>query len=250
MIHLGVPTLVQIPLLPDHEYERGNVRKFPSGDVLPIDAEAADRIPVGRRGQRTGLLYHGGWLGHDPHHWPHTVLPLACGAAFETTLLLENELGGGVVPLHVAYDPAPDPRLVGIAETMVDVHVAACRVSDCAVGGMWGVGDHLRRDGLRGAFATHDDAGRHRVASVMEVAGGIFHRHYVGKGLGFEEMVQEQQRLWQSPTWPVCWDVSRNLGNACHRDADGWRCYAVWVRKGGGRYRSRIGGGCSSHGTG
>ena len=225
---------MQIPLLPDDEYERGNVRKFPSGHVLPIQPDAVDALPKGRRGQHHGVLYHGGWLGHDPHHWPHPVLPLASGAASECTLLLEDEQGGDPVPLYVGYDPLPDARLVGIGETMLEEHVAKCREDDLSEGAMWGVGDHLRRDGLRGAFITHDDSSRRRVAAAMEIAGGIFGRHYVGKGLGYEQMVEEQQRLWRSPPWPVCWDVSCDLGNSCHRDPDGWRSYAVWVRSGGG----------------
>ena len=223
------------PLLPDSEWERGNVRKFPSGHVLPIEPDAADALPTGRRGQHHGLLYDGSWLGHDPHHWPHPVLPLASGAASECRLRMEDEEGGcDAVALDVGYEPSPDSRLVGIAETMVEAHVATCREGDGSEGAMWGVGDHLRRDGLRGAFATHDETGRRRVAAAMEVAGGIFERRYVGKGLGYEQMVEEQQRLWQSPPWPMCWDVSCNLGNSSHRDPDGWRSYAVWVRSGGG----------------
>ena len=231
------PLLEQIPMLPESEYERGNVRKFPTGHVFPIEPDAADALPVGRRGQRNGLMYDMEWIGHDPHHWPTTVLPSATGEESEWEMQLEDELGGEDVTLSVGYEAQPDSRLEGCAETLIDCHVAACREGDFAEGAMWGAGDHLRRDGLPGAFATHDEASRRKTSSAMETAGRIFSGHYAGKGLGFEGMLAEQARLWQdgAPDWAVCWDISCNLANASHRDADGWRCYAVWLLAGGGR---------------
>ena len=66
----------------------------------------------------------------------------------------------------------------------------------------------------------------------------MFQKHFAGREVGFEEMVAEQQRLWpprKCPIgWPLCWDASRDLGNAMHVDSDGWRSYAWWGRTGCG----------------
>eukprot|EP00966_Prymnesium_polylepis_P199942 4633813-Prymnesium_polylepis.3 len=61
---------------------------------MSISQDGADAIKVGRRGQRAGLLYDMRFTGHDPHLWPHVVLPDASGRGSERTMMLEDELGG------------------------------------------------------------------------------------------------------------------------------------------------------------
>ena len=60
--------------------------------------------------------------------------------------------------------------------------------------------------------------------------GFLFREVFADKDVGYEEMLEEQQRLWPASAEgrPRHWDFSRNLGNAEHIDPDGWRCYAVW----------------------
>jgi len=50
-------------------------------------------------------------------------------------------------------------------------------------------------------------------------------------GVEFEELLEDQNRLWgaKSRPWPLCWDMSDGLGNAMHVDPDGHRSYAVWL---------------------
>ena len=225
--------------MPESEYPRGNVRRYPSGATISIEADAADNINMGRRHQRKGLLYDESYPGFYPTLWPCVVSPPADGHAGSYRLVLqpgEGEQGEGHV-VDVCYDPRSDDRLLGWAQTAMAEH-APCRTEDMAVGGMVGVGDHLLRDGRLAHFKTAGVASRRRISNLMEGAGGVFQKHFGSRGVGFDEMVREQQRLWPQHKrpigWPLCWDASANLGNAMHDDPDGWRSYAVWRRSGRG----------------
>jgi hypothetical protein len=65
----------------------------------------------------------------------------------------------------------------------------------------------------------------------MEQAGRAFIRRWTGARVEFEQLLEDQQRLWgaKSRPWPLCWDMSDGLGNAMHVDPDGHRSYAVWL---------------------
>ena len=75
-----------------------------------------------------------------------------------------------------------------------------------------------------------DGQDTHELELAKEHMGDLFREVFVGEGVEYEEMLEEQQRLWPASVEgrPRHWDISRNLGNAEHIDPDGWRCYAVW----------------------
>ena len=222
--------------MPEAEYPRGNVQRYPNGATVTIETDAADAIHVGRRGQRSGLLYDESYPGFHPCLWPCVVSPPADGHVGSYRLVLEGGGGGGQV-VDVCYDPHADRRLLGWAQTAMELHVP-CREGDISVGDMVGVGDHLARDGRLVHYKTQGEASRRRVAGLMQGAGGVFEKHFGGRDVGFHDMLHTQQRLWpqrKSPIgWPLCWDASQDLGNARHRDADGHRSYAWWGRSGQG----------------
>ena len=147
--------------------------------------------------------------------------------------------GRGVM-LDIEHDPDVDPRLLRFAHVCMEEHVRV-REQEGSVGGMVGVGEHLRRDGLRGSFVVSSEGARRSVAAGMEAGGHDFARHFGGKGNGWEEVMATQRRLWPkgAPSRPACWNASVDLGNAMHRDFDGAPCFALWMAREGHAGRSR-----------
>ena len=226
----------ELERLHDDEYVRGNVRKYPSGITLPIDVEAADAIRQGRRQQRAGLCYeeHGfdehGFDGFSFCTWPHVFAAPANGSGHHDAMLHGPRGIADATRVSVIYEATPDPKLVGVAKVFWDAH-KICRETDPSAGGMVGVGEHLRRDGHVANFVVTDAAARARVAAGMEQAGQAFGRRWTGAGVEYEQLLENQDRLWgaKSRRWPLCWDMSDGLGNAMHVDPDGHRSYAVWL---------------------
>ena len=225
----------QLELLHSDDYERGNVRKYPSGLTLPIDAAAADNMRQGRRKNRPGLCYQEhGFDGFSPASWPHVFAAPASGFGHHDAMLQQHPGLGtfGYTQVSVIYEAKPNPKLVGVAETFWEAHKPV-RDTDPSAGGMVGTGEHLRRDGHVANFVVADAEARARVAGGMECAGNSFVKRWTGARVGFEELLGHQRRLWgaKSRSWPLCWNMSDGLGNAEHIDPDGYRCYAVWLSK-------------------
>jgi hypothetical protein len=240
-VHAGytLPEEVLVPKRFVEEYPRGNVRRYNDGTTVCIEADSADKIKLGRRYQRKGLLYDERFGGFEPLGWPHVVAPRADGGVGSCRLVLqplEGEEEESTL-VDICYDPRSDDRLLGWAEAAMAEHVP-CRIDEGSQGAMVGVGDHLLRDGRLVHYKTEGEASRRRISNMMEGAGRAFQKHFGGREVGFAEMLHEQQRLWpprRHPIgWPLCWDASRNLGNPAHIDHDGWRCYAWWGRTGSG----------------
>ena len=225
----------QLEVLPSDDYERGNVRKYPSGLTLPIDAAAADNMRQGRRKNRPGLCYEEhGFYGFNPALWPHVFAAPMSGFGYHDAMLQQHpDLGTfGYTQVSVIYEAKPNPKLVGVAETFWEAHKPV-RDTDPSAGGMVGTGEHLRRDGHVANFVVADAEARARVAGGMECAGKAFVKRWTGARVGFEALLGHQRRLWgaKSRDWPLCWNMSDGLGNAEHIDPDGFRCYAVWLSK-------------------
>ena len=225
----------QLEVLPSDDYERGNVRKYPSGLTLPIDAAAADNMRQGRRKNRPGLCYEEhGFYGFNPALWPHVFAAPMSGFGYHDAMLQQHpDLGTfGYTQVSVIYEAKPNPKLVGVAETFWEAHKPV-RDTDPSAGGMVGTGEHLRRDGHVANFVVADAEARARVAGGMECAGKAFVKRWTGARVGFEALLGHQRRLWRTKSrdWPLCWNMSDGLGNAEHIDPDGFRCYAVWLSK-------------------
>ena len=103
-------------------------------------------------------------------------------------------------------------------------------------------------DGDIGIFrAGGGEVGRGAIAQDMATAGEQFGRKFEGQGVGYEDMLADQGRLWKKrrkgegagKTHPLCWDASWDLGNAEHLDRDGHRSYAGWMCRHGHASRSR-----------
>ena len=239
-----------IPTLDEMDYEHGNVRRYINGTSAYLDPELAQLIPKGVRGQRAGLLYDSEVAGFDPLLWPHVL----AGASGGGRWYHQVELGGGGM-LQVTHDPEVGEGMMEVGERWGGSHVP-CRNEEPSNGGMVGVGEHLRRDGQVAPYVLRGgEKGRGEIASDMKSMGGLFVQQFAGRGVGFEQMLQRQGELWRSrhqgdaSAYPLCWDMSWDLGNAEHRDRDGWRSYARWFARQGHASVSRARGGCSSHST-
>ena len=224
----------------DDEYPRGNVRMSSTGQVSTIAQDVADRMKVGRRENRPGLLYDASQPGFEPATWPHVVAaPPTCGSI---RLLLDDGEGKEPTLLTVDYTKDVAPSLTPCTRTVLDEHRHVRDMeSDPGAGYMVGAGMHMRRTGYAGPFYLITAGSKRRVASAMEKAGRDFHRHWVGRGAGYEEMLNLQREAFPkgTPDWPRHWDASQNLGNAMHLDPDGARSYAVWLSEHGHRSRSQ-----------
>ena len=197
-----------------------------------VSPEEADALPVKvGRGNRTGLVYDPSQPGYLVTDAPHVLCAPAHGMGGSHRYTLGGESGVPGSTLTVDYAPMVDPRLHGIGSGMLPLHKDV-RQGDPGAGCMKGVASHLRRDGKVGQFVVvGGEAARRQVASGIEVAGAIFSRHFIGREVGFEGMLDLQRSTWPSgtPPWPQCWAISQNLGNAMHVDPDGARSYAVWL---------------------
>ena len=226
---------------------RGNVLQQPSGRHVEIEPDAADRKKVGKRTQRTGLLYSEGHADFNPAAWPYVVEPVVCedgsrscrvmsggmpvGESWSTCrLVLGSEEEGESSAVYVAYGSV-SARLMRDTEFLLRVH-GACREGD-GVGRMVGIGDHLAYDGHQHAYVTERASDRKSVCAAMEWAGAEFARQFAGRDVGWEEMLAIQRDLWPTgtPPWPQHWDASRDLGNSMHVDPDHARSFAVWMSR-------------------
>lgn len=136
----------------DDEYYRGNVLWRRCGEHVSIEKSDADLLAVGRRGQRSGLLYDSSMPGFEVETWP-----LVCHAGADGRFLLQGEgaaAGVGVHLVDVQRRFETDPRWLGIASDMVAVHSGKVREADISQGCMVGAGMHQSRDGFVREFAV------------------------------------------------------------------------------------------------
>ena len=226
----------------DDDYARGNVRLYPGGMTTEhiVDPDVADAIPMQRRHQRRGLVYHYAYDGFEPTSWPCVIGPPVSRDEPSRHCAYLEGAAGGYEMLYVKYGCDVDPRLWRCTTSVLEEHKGV-RANDECSGGMVGAGDHLRRDGLIGRFVVTDAQARQHVSSALELAGTIFSQQFKGEGVGYEEMLEEQARLWPNgtPRWPMHWDASWDLGNSMHRDADGARSFAIWMSAKGSAGASR-----------
>lgn len=214
---------------PDDEWPRGNVRQAagaPAGrapSMTPIAAKSVDRIPSGGRQQKKGVQYDPSFPGFNVYEFDH-VFDGAVDVYLEGA-----EVGDWPTRLCAFNRPTRDVGLVADMRTIKHGGVD-CRVGDPSRGGMSASGSHLRRDGFEGQYVVRPGQSAHDIAMAQDRASIAFHNTFAGECVGYEEMLLEQSRLWpeSESSRPRHWDVSRNLGNAMHVDADGWRCFAVW----------------------
>lgn len=212
------------------DFHRGNVivtKKKHSTTFRPIAREAADRLARGRRGQRNGLVYHAGYEGFDPDSWQVVV------KANESVRLELAPLVDGAPPTIVDIQRSPattDAELFDITTFAIEEHELVRK--DDGVGGMVGIGDHLAYDGQMHPFVMKNEQKRGALAHKLHSASAQFAKHFSGRGVGWEEMLELQAERWPKPTpkGAKCWDASQDLGNACHTDRDGARSFAVWLR--------------------
>ena len=226
-------TLVVLPLLPEDEVLRGNVRMFPGGRTSSITVEEADRMRVRRRQNRPGLLYDPSVPGCAPCTWPHVIRAPGAGRG-EYGVMLEGCGGAEPTLVDVQYTPTVPTECMAAGDTMLS-QMRAVRGEDTSAGLMVGVGDHMRRTGFMGPFYLTSEGAKRAVAAAVEGAGRALHKGFAGRGVGWEEMLQRQEEAWPrgTPWWPQHWAASEDLGNAMHIDPDGSRSFAVWYAERG-----------------
>jgi hypothetical protein len=98
---------------------------------------------------------------------------------------------------------------------------------------MVGIGDGLGYDGDIHRFVMKNELLRGKLVwDLHYVASMQFAKHFGGRNVGWEDMLQCQYDLWPNPKPKSarCWDASENLGNSCHTDRDNARSFAVWLR--------------------
>lgn len=106
------------------------------------------------------------------------------------------------------------------------------------VGGMFSAGYNVGYKGrispvaLSPRMKKKPSAAADSIKKRLSIAGEIFHEEFSGKNVGFEEMMQLQTDIWPKNRdrlkGPVCWIVSKDLGNPQHVDDDISRSYAGW----------------------
>ena len=102
---------VHVPLLAPEDCYRGNIHRLQSGVSISIGEEAADRLKVGKRSQRYGLLYDETFSSpsFEPSLWPH-VAHISCnGPCAQQKYLLESHEGEATV-VYVGVSDQVDSR--------------------------------------------------------------------------------------------------------------------------------------------
>jgi hypothetical protein len=163
--------------------------------------------------------------------WPYVTHISRNGPCVQKYQLESHE--GEPTDVYVGVRDRVDPRLLDIAHVWLDAQ-RGVRQGDQGEGRMVGVGKHAPYGCLTDFTTIGDEATHRRVCAGMEVAGGLFHKHFSGKGVGFESMLEQQQRLYEGAgrrahAWPMHWSCTSNIGNPMHVDHDEARSYAVWI---------------------
>jgi hypothetical protein len=104
---------------------------------------------------------------------------------------------------------------------------------------MVGIGEHIDRNGVHCNFVIKPELKNQWSSEAKKMminkCGNVFKKHFEGKSVRFEELIQHQKYLWTTDcpdeltNIPQCWNASLNLGNELHKDCDGDRSFAVWV---------------------
>ena len=70
----------------------------------------------------------------------------------------------------------------------------------------------MARDGFQKTYSLRVEADAHELELAKERMGDLFHEVFVGEGVGYEEMLEEQQRLWPASVEgrPRHWDTELN----------------------------------------
>ena len=117
------------------------------------------------------------------------------------------------------------------------------------IGKMIGIGKHI--DQMVGQHCNFVMTKKHRnlwsnikESMTLQKCGEIFKKQFGDKEVGFNEMLEEQKRLWpkecpdELKDEPRTYNGSENLGNEMHRDDDDDRLFPVWVDKMGDELKS------------
>ena len=111
------------------------------------------------------------------------------------------------------------------------------------VGGMFSAGYNVGYKGRISRVAsfaktkkTGLKSGLAKINNLLFMAGKNFHQEFSEMNVGYDEMLQVQEKLWPKnrnyPNGPASWIVSKNLGNPEHIDNDLSRSYAGWFTNG------------------
>jgi hypothetical protein len=119
--------------------------------------------------------------------------------------------------------PLTDAKLFDITATAINEH-NLLRTDD-GVGDMVGIGDHLGYDGDMHPFVMKNKLLRGKLSRHLHFASMLFAKHFAGRGVGWEDMLNVQAELWPNPKpkSAKCWAASQDLGNSCHTDPDNSR---------------------------
>ena len=222
-----------LPRLSHEEWSRGNAREYASGKRVSITLESTDRMKPKGRGQRPGLLYDPLHTGFEPTLEPHVLMAPCDGREGHHRYLLESRVvGSEAAILDVSYPTKVDDRLFEVGEGWLGQH-GTVRGEDWGEGSMSALGGRRGYDGFAHEFKVKDPAKVREVKNGMFVAGTAFVRHFGGRDVGFEQLINLQGSLWPvaTPPYPLCWNVSRDLANAAHCGRDATPSFAVWLEK-------------------
>jgi len=240
---------VQLPANNIWVYVDGNVlcphlmSQYPRGNIYNgkyITPKQATSLQTFGRDQVPSLLYDGSEKGFTPNEWHFHV-----GKNEDIRLSLLDQDGGGddyrnLVHVHRSTDIDELNFLCNVTSKLIHERHAVRRTKGWdSRGKMVGIGEHIDRNGVHCDFVIKPEFRNQWSSEVektmMKKSGFIFKKHFGGKSVGFEEMIQHQKYLWapdcpdEVTDVPRCWNASLNLGNEMHRDRDGDRSFAVWV---------------------
>jgi hypothetical protein len=218
---------------------------------VPITAEDYDGVDAlngccvrakGKYRKVEGLVYDVDFPNFDPSKWNYPIttditdidLEL-CAESFNGV----DDLTSYRLHVHRNQDCDVDTSiLLSTCEDIANNYSGVRGQGWGGVGGMFSAGYNVGYKGrispvaLSPRMKKKPSAAADSIKKRLSIAGEIFHEEFSGKNVGFEEMMQLQTDIWPKNRdrlkGPVCWIVSKDLGNPQHVDDDISRSYAGW----------------------
>ncbi len=213
--------------------------------------DASCKKGKGRCGQITSLLYDEKQRGFNPRQW-RFFLPKKEDARMilmPPDCINDMNPEGCLLSVHRSDNTEENDYLFRTTSQFIKTHPEVRDGENWdGVGKMVGIGEHhIPKDGH--CNFVEDKACRKHWSLTAEKltlyeCGKIFSKQFLGKNVGYEEMLAKQRELWPAECpdiitdYPISYSASMNLGNEKHRDNDAAQSFAVWVNKKGDASKS------------
>jgi hypothetical protein len=228
-------------------------KKYPLGNYSHGKAISYDSTPVkktrGSCGQTTSILYNDSKIGFNPREWRFFIAKNTSTRLMLLPPVIKGKQEGYILSVHRSDNEVENGYLFQVASEFIENRPPQ-RIGKSwdGVGKMVGIGEHLTPTDGHCNFVEYKPCRNHWSTSKEKLTlyecGKIFTKHFLGKNVGYEEMLVKQRDLWPAEcpdiltNYPLSYSASKNLGNELHRDNDAARSFAVWVNKKGNESKS------------